>query len=78
MVAMLVRVPEDYETIVVVDVEARTFVKLLVDVISLKFGSDIDCVVSPQLVSNNKSFIVFAGNKDSSWTYFLYDLQEGM
>ncbi|XP_071144810.1 NACHT and WD repeat domain-containing protein 2-like [Mytilus edulis] len=80
MVAMLSRVPKDYQTmilhVVVVDVEARTVVKLLVDELILKFGSDIHCGVSPELVPNNKSFIVFGGVKDSSWTYFLYDLQE--
>ncbi|XP_063410138.1 NACHT and WD repeat domain-containing protein 2-like isoform X2 [Mytilus trossulus] len=76
MVAMFVSVPEDNETIIVVDVEARTVVKVLVEELRLKFGSDIDFLVSPQLVPNNKSFIVFLGRKDSLLNYFMYDIKE--
>ena len=78
MVVMFVSVPEDHETIIVVDVEARTVVKVLVEELRLKFGSDIDFLVSPQLVPNNKSFIFFWGRKDSLLNYFMYDLKEGM
>ncbi|CAC5359592.1 unnamed protein product [Mytilus coruscus] len=73
----MVAMKEDDETIVVVDVEARTVVKVMVDELRMKFGLNLSDSVSPKLVPDNKSFIVFSGEKDYIPTHCLYDFKKG-
>ncbi|XP_052082166.1 uncharacterized protein LOC127719866 isoform X2 [Mytilus californianus] len=72
----MVAMKEDDDTIVVVDVEARTVVKVMVDELRMKFGLNLSDSVSPKLVPDKKSFIVFSGEKDNIPTHFLYDFKK--